>query len=243
MEKPFIGQQIVSLHSVDSTNDYAHKAFKSGKIASGTMVVAEFQTRGRGQREKSWQAEPSTSLLASITADLDVWKINNIISLNHIVALSIHEFLNQYVTNTSIKWPNDIMVSDQKIAGILIELHISSNSRKAIIGFGININQTSFDIPRATSLFIENNKRYDPKMFIAPLIKIFNAFIEMYQNKEEAYLHELFNQQLWKVNQDHLFEIDGIKKTGKIITSTMEGQLIVQHTDQKKHYSNGEIKY
>lgn len=243
MEKSFIGHQTIYLKSVDSTNSYAYKAFRSGAIDSGTVVVADFQTHGKGQREKSWLAESGANLLVSITADLNIWKIKNLVSINHIVALSIHDFLRQHTKNVFIKWPNDIMVAEKKIAGILIEAQISSTTKKAIIGFGININQDSFDAPRATSLFLENQEKYNPKEFISELIGIFNDFIRLYQEKGAAYLHQLFNQQLWKLNENHVFEINGIKKTGEVISSTMDGQLIVRHSNHEHPYSNGEVKY
>ena len=243
MEKPLIGHQIVFLESVDSTNDYAYKEFKSGAIDSGTVIVAAYQTAGKGQRGKTWQAESESSLLVSITADLDLWEIKKLISLNHIVALSIQNFLLQHTPDVYIKWPNDIMVSDKKIAGILIETQMSSTYKKAVIGFGININQTSFEAPRATSLFLETHKKYDPKEFIPKIIEVFNALIKEYQLKGEDYFYQKYNGQLWKLNQIHPFEVNGVEKRGKISSTTIEGQLIVRHADEEHCYSNGEVKY
>lgn len=243
MEKPLIGQRIIFLESVDSTNNYSIKAFKAGEIDSGTVIIADFQTKGKGQRENSWQAEPASNLLVSIAVDLNLWKIKNIISLNHIVALSIQSFLSQYANGVFIKWPNDIMVSNKKIAGILIETQLSSSIKKAIIGFGVNINQDLFEAPRATSLLLETQKKYNHKDFVPEIIKIFNSFIKEYQEKGEEYLHHLFNQELWKINQDHLFEVNGISKKGQIISTTMDGRLIVEHANKEQYYSNGEVKY
>lgn len=243
MQTPLVGHKIIFLKCIDSTNNYSVEAFRSGEIDSGTVVVADFQTKGKGQRGKKWNAKSGLNLLVSITADLDLWKVKNIISLNHIIALSIQYFLFKYISDVSIKWPNDIMVSDKKIAGILIETQVSSSYKKAIIGFGININQHSFAVPRATSLSIETHELYDPKEFLPEIIKILNDLIGEYQVKGEDYLYHLYNQQLWKLNQKHPFDVNGIKKIGEIISTTMDGHLIVGHSDIEKHYFNGEVKY
>lgn len=243
MKTPFIGDEIIFLESIDSTNSYSIQAFKNGEIKSGTVVVADFQTHGKGQRDKTWQATSRSNLLMSITANLDLWKIKNIISLNHIVALSIQKLLRQHTTEVEIKWPNDIMVSDKKIAGILIETQITSRSKKAVIGFGININQENFEAPRATSLYLMNGTKYNPKEFVPKVIGILNEFIELYSEKGEKFIYHLFNQQLWKQDQDLLFESNGVEKLGRITSTTMDGRLIVKHQNQKKYYSNGEVKF
>ncbi len=243
MEQPLIGHQIIHLKEVNSTNDYAYKKFKSGAIVSGTVIVSDFQTHGKGQREKRWQAEASANLLMSITADLNLWKIQSLISLNHIVALSIGAFLEQHTTDVRIKWPNDIMVADKKMAGILIESQISSNIKKAIIGFGININQANFNVPRATSLFIENKKQYNSIDLVPDVITVLNRYIALYQEQGERHLHNLFNQKLWKLKQNHHFEVNGSEISGCINSTSMNGQLIVQHNHKEYFYSSGEVKY
>ena len=243
MKQTFIGAERIFLEKVDSTNDYASKKFKSGAITSGAVVVAAFQTHGKGQRENQWQADASANLLMSITADLNLWKIQSPISLNHIVALSIVEFLEQHTTDVCIKWPNDIMVANQKIAGILIETQLSSNMKKAVIGFGININQTKFKVPRATSLILETQEEYNTIDLIPEVIAALNRYIAIYQKQGERHLHEMFDQKLWKLNQIHPFIVNGDKKTGYIQSTSMQGELIVNHNQKNYFYSNGEVKY
>lgn len=243
MQKTFVGQKIIFLESVDSTNNYTAKVFKSDVISSGTVIMTDIQTSGRGQREKEWQSDAFANLLVSIAADINLWGIRNLISLNHIVALSLRFFVKKHVSDVKIKWPNDIMVKGKKIAGILIENQITSTQRKSVIGFGVNINQTTFDAPRATSLFLETKRLHQPKMLIYEVINALNYFIQEYHSKGEEYIHQLFNQQLWLNNEEHLFRFDGIEKRGRIVSTTKEGNLVVRFLDEEKHFSNGTVNY
>jgi len=243
MQKAFIGQKIIFLECIDSTNNYTAKVFKSGAIDSGTVILTDIQTNGRGQREKEWHSDAFANLLASIAADLNQWKIRDIISLNHIVALALHQFLSKYTPNVKIKWPNDIMINGKKVAGILIETQMTSSQRKSVIGFGVNINQTSFDAIRATSLCLETSKNYQPKSLIFEVIDALNFFINEYQTKGEKYLYDLYNNQLWMRDKEHIFVINGIEKKGSIISTSTEGYLLVNLQGEQRKFANGEVSY
>ncbi|WP_417266044.1 biotin--[acetyl-CoA-carboxylase] ligase [Brumimicrobium sp.] len=243
MHKAYVGQKIIHLECVDSTNNYTANVFKSGAIDSGTVILTDIQTNGRGQREKAWQSDAFSNLLVSVAADLNLWKINNIISLNHIVALALREFLSKHASDVKIKWPNDIMIKGRKVAGILIETQMTSVQRKSVIGFGVNINQTSFEAPRATSLFLESSKLHQPKALLFEAIDALNYFIDLYHEHGEFYLFEQYNEHLWKREEQHLFHFNEQEKAGKIVSSTMEGQLVIDFEEEVKNFSNGEVIY
>lgn len=243
MSEQFIGYKIIHLHSIDSTNNYAAKLFKSGDISSGAVIMADEQTNGRGQRQKTWQSDAFTNLMVSIAGDLNEWKIKNLTSLNHIIALGVARFISKYMKEVEIKWPNDIMVEGKKIAGILIENQLSSAHRKTIIGCGININQARFDFPRATSFFLQTNQTYPPHQFIHEYIDAINLSLETYQKYGEEELFEQFNQLLWLKNKKHPFHYQGETHEGTILTTTMDGQLIVEFDKKRTIFANGEVKY
>lgn len=243
MQKAFVGQKIIFLECVDSTNNYTANVFKSGAIDSGTVILTDIQTNGRGQRGKEWHSDAFANLLVSIAADLNLWKIRNLISLNHIVALALHKFLSKHTSEVKIKWPNDIMIKGKKVAGILIETQITSSQRKSVIGFGVNINQASFEAPRATSLYLATSKIHQPKTLIYEVIDAFNYFIEVYHQKGEKHLHQLYNDRLWLKNEEHLFNINGIEKRGSIISTSIEGNLLVHFYDGETAFANGEVSY
>jgi len=243
MSVPIVGQKIIHLESVESTNPYLLNEFKNGRVSSGTVLHADIQTKGRGQRMKEWHSEPFANLMLSIAADLNLWKIQNIISLNHIVAVSIQEFLKGYVNDVKVKWPNDIMVNDKKMVGILIENQLSSSQRRSVIGIGVNINQQEFNAPRATSLSLETGKFFKIQELIFELIAVLNKNLNDFQQKGEAYYFQLFNENLWKLNETHPFIIDDKTIEGQIVSSDLEGQLQVSLNGEIVDISNGQVKY
>lgn len=144
---------IIHLNTVDSTNNYAAKLLKDGLGSHGTVILADEQTAGRGQRGNNWVSEPGSNLLASF-----IWKPDNLavidqFRLAQVVSLALREMLQHYEIPAQIKWPNDIYVEKQKIAGILIENQLNGSMIEyAIIGIGLNVLQTEFEGMQATSM-------------------------------------------------------------------------------------------
>jgi BirA family biotin operon repressor/biotin-[acetyl-CoA-carboxylase] ligase len=122
-------------------------------VRNGCVVVADFQTQGRGQQGTTWESEQGKNLLLSILIEPTNLPVANLFDLSRATALAIAHFLRDKKIDAKIKWANDIFVEDKKIAGILIEPTIRDVSvRQAIVGIGLNVNQLSFNLPRATSI-------------------------------------------------------------------------------------------
>ncbi|MDX1651932.1 MAG: biotin--[acetyl-CoA-carboxylase] ligase [Brumimicrobium sp.] len=245
MPEAFIGHKIIHLESVDSTNNYAANLFKEGLIESGTVIMADRQLNGRGQRQNMWQSGAFENITMSIAFDPKLWKINNLISLNHITALATYHFLRHYIKDINIKWPNDLMVHNRKIAGLLIESQWSAETLQTVIGIGININQDQFDNLKATSLFLESGKRNQPKLLIYEFIREFNALMHIFLKEGAENIHERFDAVLWKKGQIQRFiEVSSSAEfKGKIIRTDPRGRLLVEVDNQIKKFGNGEIRY
>jgi len=243
MQKAYIGQKIIHLERVGSTNNYTANLFKNGDIDSGTVIMTDIQTNGRGQREKAWQSDAYTNLTFSIATDINKWKINSFFTLNHITALATHQFIQKYIATVALKWPNDVMVNDKKMAGILIETQFTSSVQKTVIGIGININQRSFTAPRATSLLLETGQRHPPKELVHEFIEGFNEWLSNYHSNGENWILDQFNQRLWKKEEKHQFLIDNQEKVGEIQKTTPKGQLVVEIEGELNYFSNGEVRY
>ena len=142
-----------------------------------------------------------------------------------------------------VKWPNDIMVNDKKMVGILIENQLSSSQRRSVIGIGVNINQQEFNAPRATSLSLETGKFFKIQELIFELIAVLNKNLNDFQQKGEAYYFQLFNENLWKLNETHPFIIEDKTIEGQIVSSDLEGQLQVSLNGEIVDFSNGQVKY
>ena len=137
-----IGDLIIELSEIDSTNNYAMRLINEGMAEHGMAILADFQTNGKGQHGNIWQAQESKNLLCSIILDTHGFPLEKQFLLNTMACLAVADTLiQQYLLqDVSIKWPNDIYAGKRKIAGILIENQIRGVSwSHAVIGIGLNI--------------------------------------------------------------------------------------------------------
>ena len=140
MDCLFVGQRIIELSSVDSTNNYLIDLSQRTSLVEGTIVIAKKQTAGRGQRNNIWSSESDKSLCISLLLKPKL-DITQQFLFNKFIALSLCQALNKYSLTTKIKWPNDILIDRKKVAGILIENSIRAGKiEKSVVGIGVNIN-------------------------------------------------------------------------------------------------------
>jgi BirA family biotin operon repressor/biotin-[acetyl-CoA-carboxylase] ligase len=201
-ETLFTGQHIDRLEKVDSTNLYALNLLKQSPPAEGYVVWALEQFAGRGQRGNKWLVQPGTNLTFSLILHPRFLPIKEQFWLTKVMALAVAEFVSSYLHSVSlkvaIKWPNDIYVNDQKIAGILIENILEQSSiRSSVVGIGININQEIFDpsVPNATSLKLLTGSAFElgdclNRIFI-PLEKFYLELRKGNYEKIDAAYHKI----------------------------------------------------
>jgi BirA family transcriptional regulator, biotin operon repressor / biotin---[acetyl-CoA-carboxylase] ligase len=122
---------------IDSTNEKLSRLIAEENVSSGTIVIAKQQTAGRGQRGKKWESEHGGLYLSlAISPDLPA---RNIHQLTMGIAWGIADRLRQQGLPVLIKWPNDLMIADRKLGGILTQTRVSQGMiRQAIVGVGIN---------------------------------------------------------------------------------------------------------
>ena len=143
----------IHFKEIDSTNNYLKDNYRS--LDNFTFVSADYQTAGKGRNDRSWISEPGENLMFSfLIKDEDLLDKAQIISL--ITAVEVAKALEAYkIKGVSIKWPNDVLIGDKKVCGILAEGQMPDY---IVVGVGLNVNQTAFpnDLRRpATSLLIE----------------------------------------------------------------------------------------
>ena len=122
--------EIEYYNTLSSTNDFARNNLTHGRI-----IIAKYQTHGRGQREHIWQAEHDSGILATVVYELSQGKNLTSEKLSKKSAESIQNALKNMGLTAIIKQPNDILINNKKVCGILIEVI----NNFAIIGFGINV--------------------------------------------------------------------------------------------------------
>ena len=154
--------KITHFKNIESTNQYLQRLLDEGIDITDNIVVADFQTSGKGQGCNVWQSEDGMNLLFSIALDMSFLKAENQFLLTQMVSVAMIDVLKKYLPEESlfIKWPNDIYFNDKKIAGILIKNEIKGMMLgTSIIGIGLNVNQTYFDksLPNPISIKIYLN--------------------------------------------------------------------------------------
>jgi BirA family biotin operon repressor/biotin-[acetyl-CoA-carboxylase] ligase len=153
----FVGQEVYSWPEIGSTNDEARRLARAG-APEGTLVIAEYQTAGRGRIERRWVAPPGSSLLLSLIfrpnlAPTQAHRLTMICGLAILEAVEATTGL-----AVGLKWPNDIVTGEAKLGGILAEIEVQGEALAfAVVGMGLNVNVDPADLPQdlllpATSL-------------------------------------------------------------------------------------------
>ena len=230
-------QPFIILNTTESTNNHAMEALRSGNVADGTVFFALEQTKGKGQRSKSWFSNKGENLVLSTIRDTTALKIDNQFQISCITALACHDLISSYTDDdVRIKWPNDLYWRDRKAGGILIENMIKGNSwDKAIIGIGININQTIFpEMPKLpVSLKQITGTSFDPIELAKELCMNLDRRLHLLNTGQ--FEHQLleYNATLYKKNEVVQFKKANRKFEATINGVNEQGQLILTHGIQE----------
>lgn len=171
----------LELIQLDETDSTSNQLKLHTQVKEMTVLIAEYQTAGRGQRGNSWESERGANLAFSIlTAPKGVNASHQFI-LSQAISLAILETLKDYHCDFRIKWPNDIYWHDKKMGGILIENELMGKRiDRCIIGIGLNINQKEFisNAPNPISLSQITEKRENREQILLALLNRFHAYLE-----------------------------------------------------------------
>ena len=238
-------QLFTILDDVESTNNYAMGKLHAGLAVHGEAWFARNQWGGRGQRENQWESNKDENLLLTIILKPDKVFRHNIFHFNIIVACICHEFLAKIAgKNTFIKWPNDLYFNDRKAGGILIENVFSGQQWEwAIVGIGININQTNFNlVNNRTSLKSITNLHYNPIELAKVLHQKVIKNLEMIDYaSQDSYLN-YYNDHLFKKNETVKLKKDNIVFKSTIKEVNSQGQLVTFDTIERQ-FNSSEIKW
>jgi len=234
-----LGSPFIELQTVDSTNKYAMGLIHAGMAQHGMAIFTQNQTAGKGQRGKNWISEPGSNIALSIIIKPDPLKLHEQFYLSASTALAVHQFFSKYAggDDTKIKWPNDLYWRDRKAGGILIESVVSSQESGggiwewAVIGIGVNINQTSFpaDLPNPVSLKQITGKGFDAAMLAKELCVCLNEkFIFLMAGSKNEVI-EKYNQHLYKLNEKVKLKKDNRAFDAIIKDVSPSGKLMTTH--------------
>ena len=226
--------------TISSTNDYLLRKEKN-KNKDIKICIAEEQTKGRGRRGKSWISPKFKNIYFSLNSYL---KKEDLSGLSIAVALSVSEVLNKINVMSLIKWPNDLLVGNKKICGILIETAKVGELTKVVIGIGINVNMEHSELidQEWTSIKLEKKQSVDRNSIITEMINQLCITLNVFEQEEFDYFINKFTsldllkdkQFTLKDKPNETFIGKGIDNKGLLIAQNLKDQRIVK-------FSSGEV--
>ena len=231
--------EIIHIDETDSTNNWLRNHLTGGQPPS-KVVVANYQTAGRGCGTNSWESERGKNLLFSIQIQPKEIPAYRQFHISMAVSLAICEALGQYIGELSIKWPNDIYWRNGKIGGILIENTLQGSTiKESIIGVGLNINQREFhsDAPNPVSLWQITGQETNREQLLQDILRYLEQFLD--QPVKPQYLALLYRRKGFHpyADKDGAFmaAIEDVEDTGHLLLTDDEGQ--------KRRYAFKEVSF
>ncbi len=237
-----MAMKILHFDEINSTNVFLYDKISENNDISDMVVVADYQTAGRGMDKNRWESEAGMNLLFSIALNVNFLEAENQFKISQAVSVAIAETLSQFVDNKQlfIKWPNDIYFGDKKLAGMLIQNTIEGRMMGvSIIGIGLNVNQIEFskDIPNPISLKMISDRDFELDNLLNLLVFNIKTKVESLRYKEnqneinEKYVSRSYRFGIWS---DYFYQnrvksmiIIGFDKYGRLLLHDKEGVEIV----------------
>jgi BirA family biotin operon repressor/biotin-[acetyl-CoA-carboxylase] ligase len=239
----------IYLESTPSTNAFLTEYIAKNNPHHNICAYTFKQTDGRGQIGRNWFSDVGKNITLSYLLHFQNLDVQNQFNLNMAISIAISSFIKDHITHgkVHIKWPNDIYVNDNKIAGILIQNQLKGRLiSKSVIGIGINVNQDRFpkDIPNPTSLLIENDDEFDKLKLIQGLhIHICKALMRLELNAKS--LLSSYLSSFYCINAIHTFirKENNSEFEGCIKGVSAEGKLLVEVGEDLEAFNFREIGF
>ncbi len=229
----FVGQNLITLNEVDSTNSYLKDILTNTKPVEGTVIMAESQYAGRGQQQNKWHSEPRKNLAFSILLNPSFLPVSNQFELTRVVSLGVYDALKPLLGDgLKIKWPNDVYYNDSKLGGILIENLVQGTKIKhSVIGIGLNINQTDFPawVPNPASVKQILQRDEDKLAILSDICGHIEGWYLKLKGGRADEIHNAYLRILYWLNQPGKFRSNGETFEGTIKNVRDNGLLVVEN--------------
>jgi BirA family transcriptional regulator, biotin operon repressor / biotin---[acetyl-CoA-carboxylase] ligase len=234
-----IGSDIIRLKETESTNSYMMDQLSKGMPTEGTVVIADYQSTGRGTDGSKWESEPGLNLTFSFILYPRFLTPEAQFYLNKTISLGLSDLVHELLPmrdDIRIKWPNDIYIGNEKVAGTLIQNGVKGSSFDfSIIGIGLNVNQNSFpsDATNPVSLMVITNSAFDLEaIFNQLLIKLEYRLNQLIKGELKEIDRE-YLERLYRINQLAGYAYEGKSIKAKITGVNRFGQLILEIPGEK----------
>ncbi len=232
LQTQLLGNNIHFFEQIDSTQNKARELAEQGAL-EGTVVVCESQTKGRGRRGRNWIHIPYKSIAFSIILRPPLIP-SQVMQLPLMAGVALADTIRGvFKLNCSLKWPNDLLIKDKKLAGILAEISGDSEEINYIIlGIGINVNSSPQDIPNdikdiATSIFIETQNNYLRAELIAHILKKLEYWYNLYIKEGFLPIKKKWMEMNATIGRDVIIFLKDKKINGKATEIDNVGNLVI----------------
>jgi BirA family biotin operon repressor/biotin-[acetyl-CoA-carboxylase] ligase len=231
--------QVIFLDEVSSTNQYAKRWSEEHANVDEVAVFAKYQSSGKGQRGRVWESRSGENLLGSFLVRDCI--PSQLVGLNLAAALAVTDLIKDRIQQqVHIKWPNDVYVAHQKIAGVLLENTIQANRKvKVVAGIGVNVNQVEFRELNATSLKLLTQQTYDVNTLC---LELADLFYKRSKQSQRQLLNDV-NQMLYKKGEAVTFSSALGNTTYTIDQILYSGKLRVRHKEAYKELDHNDVKW
>ncbi|HOA40887.1 MAG TPA: biotin--[acetyl-CoA-carboxylase] ligase [Halanaerobiales bacterium] len=249
-----IGSRLIFFDRIESTNLKAKELAKEG-YPSGTVVVADEQTAGRGRLGRNWYSPGGTGLWLSIILRPDL-PAPDAPFLTVIASLAVLEALEslggkeeigrkgQVNKGLEIKWPNDILLEGKKLAGILTELSLSRKINYVVVGIGINVNQDFFPAELnniATSLKIKYKKDQDRLEILKKLLVSIEKYYYRLLNQEGSQLIGEWKERMNIIGKEVNIHDNEKVYQGRVLDIAERGELLLESQGEVLRFWVGDV--
>lgn len=237
------------VEAADSTNAEVISRALAGDETSapdGLVLVADHQTAGRGRLDRTWTSPPGTSVTFSLLLRPDAptraWPW-----LPLLTGYAVDKALKASGLEAGVKWPNDVIVGDKKVAGILVERIETPAGPAAVIGVGINVGLRADElpVPTATSIEIELGRPVDRTDVLVEVLNAIREAVDAWEmggDDSGMRLHESYTSACVTVGQDVRVDLpDGTALEGRAVEIDPAGQLVVESGGEKHAVAAGDV--
>lgn len=243
LDTEFLASNFVYCHEIDSTNDFLMK--NNEYKEHGTVLFAEFQTEGKGRKDREWYSNKGQNLTFSILLNKNL-KADKLNFYNFGAALAVGNAIeNLFQLPVEMKWPNDVLISGRKVAGILCESVSHGDSiKKLVIGIGVNINQPHFQgrYPiQPTSIKIEFKREVSRERFLSEFLNNFENMIKRINEDPQKVLNS-WKERCKMIGGKIRIMTDDKEEYGIFDDVDENGYLLLKQGAKIKKIHNGDIR-
>ena len=236
---------IVPVTGIDSTNNHLKELNRTGKIPEGTVILADFQTKGRGRGTNTWYSGKDLNILMSVLLQPGI-HAEKFFFLTEIASLALTDLLSEIGISAKVKWPNDIYSGTKKLAGLLIENAITSGIiESTVVGIGLNVNENVFpeSLPNPVSIKNITGKDHNIDHLLELLLNKLMARYNSMLAGDYFDMHKEYNSRLFRRNMQNRFSFKGRQFEASILSVREDGLLVLKtESGELTAYSFGDLE-